>query len=182
MFQQIKFCTQCGSAVGQKIPEGDDRPRSVCLDCGHIQYHNPKLVVGSIPIWEDKILLVKRSIEPCYGKWTLPAGYLENGESVVDGARRETSEEANATLGEMHPFGLFNLTQIHQIYFMFYGKLLNTDFGAGHESLEVQLFKESEIPWNEIAFKVIHITLERYFADNAAQNLTFHMENIFFHR
>ncbi len=180
--QLIKYCTQCGSSVDHVIPAGDDRPRYVCANCGHIHYHNPKNVVGSIPVWEDKILLVKRSIEPCYGKWTLPAGYLENGESVKDGARRETREEANATLGEMHPFGLFNMTQISQIYFMFYGQLLSTDFSAGHESLEVSLFKEEEIPWNKLAFKVIRHTLELFFQDRVAKTFPFHMDNIYFDR
>ena len=179
---QVNFCTQCGSPTEQGIPEGDDRIRQICTKCGFIHYHNPKMVVGSIPTWEDKILLVKRAIEPCYGKWTLPAGYLENGESVVDGARRETREEANATLGDMTPFGMFNLTQINQIYFMFYSDLLSADFGAGHESLEVDLFTEDEIPWDEIAFKVIKLTLERFFEDRKANNFTFHMENLYFER
>ena len=180
--QLINFCTQCGSPVDHVIPKDDDRLRFVCKNCGYIHYLNPKIVVGSIPIWEDKILLVKRSIDPCYGKWTLPAGYLENGESVKDGARRETREEANATLGEMHNFGLFNLTQINQIYFMFYSELLKTDFSAGHESLEASLFKEEEIPWDEIAFKVIRHTLELFFKDRASQNYSFHMENLYFDR
>lgn len=182
MIGSMKHCTQCGSLVEMNVPAGDDRPRHVCTNCGFIHYHNPKLVVGTIPIWQDKILLVKRAIEPRLGKWTLPAGYLENGESVVDGARRETTEEAKADLGELTPFGVFNMTQIDQIYFMFYGKLNSTNFGPGTESLEAALFTEDEIPWDEMAFKVIHHTLKLFLQDRKNNHFTFHMEDIFFDR
>lgn len=138
--------------------------------------------MGSIPIWEEKILLVKRAIDPSYGKWTLPAGYLENGESVLEGALRETREEANARLDALAPFGMFNLTQINQIYFIFWGRLRDLDFGAGYESLEVRLFDEKEIPWDEIAFKVIRETLQHFFTDRRAGSFEFHMEDIYFDR
>ncbi len=164
------------------IPEGEDRLRHVCTQCGFIHYQNPKMVVGCIPVWKDKILLVKRSIEPRYGKWTLPAGYLENGESAADGASRETLEEANARVSDLKPFGMFNMPQINQIYFMFLSDLVDTDFGAGHESLEVRLYKEEEIPWDEIAFKVIKRTMELFFEDRSTGEFTFHMEDIYFDR
>lgn len=178
----IRHCTQCGAPIKQVIPQGDDRERDVCTQCGHIHYFNPRLVVGSIPIWEQKILLVKRAIDPCYGKWTLPAGYLENGESVLEGAKRESREEANARLEALAPFALFNLTQINQIYFIFRGRLQDLNFSAGHESLEVRLFDEKEIPWDEIAFKVIRETLLRFFLDRKAGSFEFHMDDVFFER
>ena len=178
----INFCTQCGSATKIEIPQGDDRERDVCTKCGFIHYFNPRLVVGTIPIWEDKILIVKRAIEPCYGRWTLPAGYLENGESVLDGALRETREEANARIENLQSFGLFNMTQINQIYYMFYGQLSDTNFDAGAESLEVKLVKEEDVPWDEIAFKVIRVTLERFFEDRRKGSFDYHMENIYFER
>ncbi|MCG8339346.1 MAG: NUDIX hydrolase [Proteobacteria bacterium] len=178
----MNFCTQCGSATKIEIPQGDDRERDVCTKCGFIHYFNPRLVVGTIPIWEDKILIVKRAIEPCYGRWTLPAGYLENGESVLDGALRETREEANARIENLQSFGLFNMTQINQIYYMFYGQLSDTNFDAGAESLEVKLVKEEDVPWDEIAFKVIRVTLERFFEDRRKGSFDYHMENIYFER
>ena len=178
----MNYCTQCGSPVEQNIPDGDDRPRHVCTQCGFIHYQNPKMVVGCIPVWEDRILLAKRSIEPRYGKWTLPAGYLENGESVADGACRETREEANARVLNLKSFGLFNMPQINQIYFIFRSELANMNFGAGHESLDVRLFREEEIPWDGIAFKVIGRTLELFFEDRAGGSYSFHMEDIHFNR
>jgi ADP-ribose pyrophosphatase YjhB (NUDIX family) len=179
----MKYCTQCGSRVKQEIPHGDDRLRDICTQCGFIHYHNPKMVVGCIPVWEEKILLVKRSIEPRYGKWTLPAGYLENGESVAEGAARETREEANARVSSLKPFALFNMPQINQIYFMFLSSLENTDFGAGHESLDARLYREEEIPWEKIAFKVIKRTMELFFENRSAGGeYPFHMEDIYFDR
>lgn len=179
----IHFCTQCGSKVHKSIPPGDDRERDVCSHCGFIHYSNPRLVVGTIPVWEDRILLAKRAIEPRYGKWTLPAGYLENGESILDGALRETREEVQAQLTDVRTFGVFNLTQISQIYYMFTGTLLNGEYGAGSESLEVELLREEEIPWDEIAFKVIRVTLERFFQDRKdGDGCSYHMENIIINR
>lgn len=176
----MNHCTKCGSPLTQSIPKGDDRPRYVCTNCGHIHYLNPRMVVGTIPVWENEILLVRRSIEPKYGLWTLPAGFLENGETVMEGARRESTEEANAKMGELIPFGLFNLTQVNQIYFMFRGNLQSTDFSPGYESLETRLFKEDEIPWDSLAFTVIRVTLEIFFKDRINGSYGFHMEDIYF--
>lgn len=176
----ILFCTNCGGPVTMQTPPEDDRDRAVCQSCGHIQYENPKMVVGCIPVWNDQILLVKRAIEPRFGMWTLPAGYLENGETAVDGARRETLEEAGADTAELFPYGLYNLTQVNQIYLMFRTELLHTEFRGGAESLDVRLFKESEIPWGDIAFKVIHVCLERFLADRKAGHFPFHTDDIYF--
>jgi ADP-ribose pyrophosphatase YjhB (NUDIX family) len=136
------------------------------------------MVVGTIPEWEDKILFCRRAIEPRYGKWTLPAGFMENGETVVDGAIRETYEEAQAKIESLKPYALYNLTFINQVYLMFRARMVSEDFSPGAESLEVRLFKENEIPWDEIAFPVILQTLKLYLADRPAGIFPFHMGDI----
>jgi ADP-ribose pyrophosphatase YjhB (NUDIX family) len=133
-----------------------------------VHYQNPKVVVGCIPEWEDKVLLCRRAIEPRYGLWTLPAGFMERGETTLAGAARETLEEANARVAIGPLFSLFNLPHIDQVYLLFRGELLDLDFHPGTESLEVRLFAESEIPWDELAFPVVKETLGLYFRDRAA--------------
>ena len=162
---EIKFCTTCGSPTLLRIPPEDDHVRAVCSVCGLVHYNNPKMVVGCIPEWQGKILLCKRNIEPRIGKWTLPAGYLENGESVQAGAVRETREEALAEVRIITPYRLFNILFVDQIYFMFRAAMTSDQFGPTSESSEVRLFDEKDIPWDEIAFEVIRQTLEHYFAD-----------------
>ena len=174
----MNFCSHCGQKTEQQIPPGDDRPRFVCQSCEKIHYVNPKLVVGCIPVWEDKVLMVKRAIEPRYGLWTLPAGYLEGGESVADGARRETLEEAQARLGDLTPYVLYNLKEISQIYLMFRAPLIDTDFGVSGESLETRLFPEEEIPWDQMAFRVMAETLRRFFADRQMGTFPFFIGDI----
>ncbi len=161
----MKYCSQCGDQVSLCIPNGDDRQRFVCSGCGCIHYENPKMVVGCIPEWEERILLCRRSIEPKYGKWTLPAGYLENGESVAEGAKREAMEEACAAVEILSPYALYSLTSLDQVYLIFRARLLDTRYRPGEESLAVRLFSEKEIPWDELAFLVIRKTLEQYFKD-----------------
>ena len=161
----MNHCSHCGSSVHMRIPEGDDRPRFVCENCGTVHYQNPKLVVGCIPEWEDKILLCRRSIEPMSGKWTLPAGYLENGETVTEGAKRETFEEACAEVEVEALYGVLSIPFINQIYMIFRARLLNTNYGPGKESTAVRLFSEEEVPWEALAFRVIRATLERYYTD-----------------
>ena len=168
----MKFCSNCGSEVDLRVPEGDDRPRHVCGACGIIHYSNPKLVVGCIPEWEDKILLCRRAIEPRYGLWTLPAGFMENGETTHQGAARETHEEANARVDVGGLYTLFNLPHIDQVYLVFRSRLLDLDFGPGSESLDVRLFDESEIPWEELAFPVMKETLVLYYRDRANGGFT----------
>lgn len=175
---QLNFCSKCGVSLTFRIPPGDDRPRYVCDDCLTIHYQNPKMVVGAIPVWEDKVLLCQRAIEPQYGKWTLPAGYLENGESVENGAIRETREEAGATIDIVQPFALYSLTFVSHIYFMFYAKLYRPNFSPGEESLSVKLFSEEDIPWEEISFKVIKKTLTHFFIDRRKGKFSFHMGDI----
>lgn len=174
----MKFCCECGSQVNQRIPSGDNRMRFVCTNCDAIHYQNPKMVVGCLPEWEDKVLLCKRAIEPQYGKWTLPAGFMENGETTLQGALRETWEEAGARVEISHLFTLYNLPHISQVYLMFRARLLDLDFAAGEESLEVALFTEDEIPWDEIAFLTIEKTLRQYFEDRRQGEFGFHTGDI----
>ncbi|MBK6395685.1 MAG: NUDIX hydrolase [Betaproteobacteria bacterium] len=162
----MKFCSECGSPdVAWRIPDGDTVPREVCGACGAIHYRNPKVVVGCLATWEDRVLLCRRAIEPRHGLWTLPAGFMENGETLAAGAARETIEEARARVDVGELYTVISLPQISQVYVMFRSRLLDLDFGPGPESLEVRLFHEDEIPWDRIAFRTIARTLRNYFLD-----------------
>jgi ADP-ribose pyrophosphatase YjhB (NUDIX family) len=167
----MKFCSECAHPVTVAIPEGDNRPRYVCTQCGTIHYQNPKMVIGSIPVWERdgelKVLLCKRAIEPRYGYWTLPAGFMENEETTAEAAVRETEEEAGANVELGNLFTLLNVAHVHQVHLFYLARLLDRDYAAGIESLDVQLFAEHEIPWDELAFPTIRTTLEYFFADRA---------------
>ena len=163
---RMKFCSECGSAdVAWRIPDGDTVPREVCGACGAIHYRNPKVVVGCLATWEDRVLLCRRAIEPRHGLWTLPAGFMENGETLAAGAARETIEEARARVDVGELYTVISLPQISQVYVMFRSRLLDLDFGPGPESLEVRLFHEDDIPWDRIAFRTIARTLRNYFLD-----------------
>jgi ADP-ribose pyrophosphatase YjhB (NUDIX family) len=161
----MKYCSQCGAPVSLKIPEDDNRHRHVCDSCELIHYQNPKIVAGCIPVWEDKILLCRRAIEPRHGLWTLPAGFMEMGETTSEAAIRETLEEANARVEIDGLYALINLPQVDQVYMMFRSQLLDLDFSPGQESLEVALYTEDEIPWEELAFTTIRHSLKFYFED-----------------
>ena len=171
----MKFCSACGAPVVWRIPHDDSRPRFVCTACNMIHYQNPNLVVGSIPVWEEQILLCRRAIEPRYGLWTLPGGFMENGESTGNAAIRETQEEAHADIELGDLFSMYSLPYINQVHLLFCAKLLNLNFSAGEESLEVRLFSEADIPWNEIAFRPIKLSLESYFADRKLGKFTLHI-------
>ncbi|HHO59255.1 MAG TPA: NUDIX hydrolase [Thiotrichales bacterium] len=174
----MNFCSSCGEKVSLMIPQGDNRPRYVCCHCDTIHYQNPKVVTGCIAQWQDKVLLCKRAIEPKYGLWTLPAGFMENGESNREGAARETLEEANATLENMTLFSVFSIAHINQIYTMYLGDLVAGKASAGSESLDVALVDEASIPWREMAFKVVEENLKLYFQDRAAGRFTTHYGEI----
>ncbi len=161
----MKYCSQCGDSVAQRIPEGDNRTRFVCIQCETIHYQNPKVVTGCLPYFEDKVLLCQRAIAPRSGYWTLPAGFLENGETAAEGALRETMEEANANAEILDLYTLFSLPHISQIYMFYRARLTDLDFYPGIESLETQLFSEAEIPWDNLAFPVVTETLKHYFND-----------------
>lgn len=170
----LKACAQCGSSIERRTPPGDSRDRAVCPACGAIHYENPKLVVGCIPLWEDKILLCRRAIEPRYGCWTLPAGFMENGEATSDGATRETLEEAGARVDDLRPFALLDVPYVHQVHLFFIARLRDTNFAAGDESLETRLYTEAEIPWLRLSFRTVIETLQLFFADRATGKFGFH--------
>ncbi|MCW8956304.1 MAG: NUDIX hydrolase [Gammaproteobacteria bacterium] len=170
----MKYCNQCGSPVSHKIPEGDNLPRYVCDRCETIHYQNPRIIAGCIAEWQDRILLCKRAIEPRYGLWTLPAGFLENGETTVQGAARESLEEANAVLSDMSLFCVFSIPHISQVYMIYRGQLVEGRACPGTESLETILFDELSIPWHELAFPVMTETLKLYFADRKAGQFEVH--------
>jgi ADP-ribose pyrophosphatase YjhB (NUDIX family) len=174
MEPEIHYCTSCGAPVSLRIPAGDSLPRHVCDACGTIHYRNPRLVVGALPVWQDKVLLCRRAIEPRRGMWTLPAGFMENGETVAQAATRETREEAkaNIALGEM--FTMISVPHISQVHVVYRATLLDLDFSAGEETLETRLFTEDEIPWDEIAFRTIALTLRHFFDDRRAGTFGFH--------
>ena len=161
----IKFCNSCGHAVTHRIPEGDGLMRAVCDACGTIQYENPKIVVGCLAVKGDRILMCKRAIEPRFGLWTLPAGFMENEETAAEGAMREALEEARARVEIEDLYTVYSVPHISQVHMMFRARLLNDDFGAGIESLEVKLVTAEEIPWHELAFTVVRRTLEAYLED-----------------
>lgn len=174
----MKFCSQCAGVVELRIPEGDNRERHVCKDCGAIHYENPRIVTGCLPEWNDRVLLCRRAIAPRHGFWTLPAGFLENGETTLQGAARETMEEANARVDVQSLYTTFNLPHIDQVYMLFRARLLDLDFSPGDESLEVALFDETQIPWGELAFPVVVETLKLYFADRARGEFRSHLGDI----
>lgn len=174
----MKFCSECGAPVEVRIPEGDSLPRYVCTACHVIHYQNPKLVVGCIPEWDSRILLCRRAIEPRYGMWTVPAGYLENGETTTEGALRETLEEANARVEIAQFYALYNIPHINQVYVLFRARLLDLDFKSGAETLEVRLFAETEIPWDRLAFATVRNTLQHYYADRRSGEYRLHMGTI----
>jgi ADP-ribose pyrophosphatase YjhB (NUDIX family) len=162
----------------RRVPSGDHRERDCCDDCGAIHYANPRPIVGTIPVWQDRVLLCRRAIEPRYGKWTLPAGFMEIGESTADGAQRETIEEAGARI-EIGPlFSMLDVPHVEQIHIFFRAVLIDTDFAPGEESLEVQLFDEASIPWDEIAFRTVTMTLRLFFDDRARGRFGVHTKSI----
>ena len=174
----MKYCSNCSALVELRVPEGDTLPRYVCPTCSVIHYQNPKMVVGCIPEWEDQILLCRRAIEPRHGLWTLPAGFMENAETLAQAAARETLEEANARVEMGALYAIYNLPHINQVYVLFRARLLDLNFKPGIESLDVKLFSEAEIPWDTMAFRVIREPLQRYFDERRQGQFGFHMGTI----
>jgi len=175
---EMKYCSHCGNRVEWIVPTGDDRPRHVCRRCETVFYKNPVMVVGCIPVWDDKILMCRRAIEPQRGLWTLPAGFLEIGETVAEGAARETREETGAAVIDLRPYLLFDIVHIQQMYFMFRSRLQKPDFNTTRESAEVKLFSQEEVPWGEIAFRVIDKTLQLYFKNKRTGQFDFQIYRI----
>lgn len=169
MFQarSIRHCKACGAATEYRVPADDNRERAVCSACGTVHYENPLNVVGTLPVWRDQVLLCRRAIEPRYGLWTLPAGFMELGETIEEGALRETTEEAGARVTLQGLFSVLNVVRVGQVHLFYRAELHDIDFAPGSESLEVRLFREDEIPWDELAFRTVRETLHCYFADRA---------------
>jgi len=165
----MNFCSHCGKPTCLKVPDGDHRERHVCDHCNIIHYQNPRIIAGCIPTSGDRVLLCKRAIEPRRGYWTLPAGFLENGETTMEGALRECQEEAGAQLHNPLLCGIYDIPHISQVYVFYRGPLINDTFSVGDESLEVELFREQEVPWENLAFPVISLALEHHFADCQAE-------------
>lgn len=165
----MKYCSACGHTVDLKVPDDDNRERSVCPSCGVVHYVNPKIVVGCVPERDGKILLCKRAIEPRYGYWTVPAGFMELGESLAQGAARETLEEACAEVEIGHLFASVDVVHAGQVHLFFTARLLG-DYAAGAESLEVAMYSEEEIPWDDIAFHSGRYALQKYFEDQGQNN------------
>jgi ADP-ribose pyrophosphatase YjhB (NUDIX family) len=165
----MKYCSSCGGRISRMVPDGDSRERAVCDDCHTIHYQNPLIVVGCVVESEGKVLLCKRSIEPRYGYWTVPAGFMELGETMAGGAARETMEEACARVEISHQFAAVDVPGAGQVHIFFCGKLLG-DYGVGEESLDARLFSEDEIPWDDLAFQSGRFALEKYFEDRGENN------------
>jgi len=169
----LKFCSTCGSAdIALRVPEGDHRERFVCGACGAIHYKNPLIVCGVIPVYGDKVMLCRRGIEPRYGKWTLPAGFMENNETVEEGAQRELLEESLATVTLGPLLTVLSVPYISQVHMMYVGTMAEPTFGVTPESTEIALFDEAEIPWKEIAFRTVSRSLEHFFACRSAGKFT----------
>ena len=175
----IRFCRACAAAVEHRIPDdGDTRVRAVCPACGTIHYENPLNVVGTVPVWGERVLLCRRAIEPRRGKWTLPAGFMELGETTAQGALRETREEAGAEVELEGLFALLNVARVGQVHIYYRARLLSDRFAPGHETLEARLFAEHEIPWEELAFRTVAETLRRYFDDRRCGRFGVHTGDI----
>jgi ADP-ribose pyrophosphatase YjhB (NUDIX family) len=174
----MNYCSDCGNPVGIRIPDGDSRERHVCDHCGTIHYQNPRIIAGTLPFVGDKVLLCRRAIEPRLGFWTLPAGFMENGETTPEAAARETLEEADARVMTPELYAIFNLPHINQVYIFFRAGLVDGRFGAGPESLESRLFSEEEIPWDDLAFPTVYRALRFYFEDRKSGHYPVRVEDI----
>jgi ADP-ribose pyrophosphatase YjhB (NUDIX family) len=174
----MKFCSACGHTVDQIVPPGDNRLRYCCAQCSTIHYENPRMVVGTIPVIGDRVLLCRRAIEPRYGFWTLPAGFMENAETTAEGASRETIEEAGARIDLGELFSMIDVPQVDQVHIFYRATVLHEDFDPGPESLEAKLFLESEIPWDAIAFRTVALTLRWFFEDRQRGAFTTHTGSI----
>ena len=176
--QRIKHCRQCGSAVAYCIPDDDNRERAVCPACATVHYENPLNVVGTVPVWGDQVLLCKRAIEPRRGLWTLPAGFMELGETLEAGALRETIEEAGAKIELQGLFTLLSVVRVGQVHLFYRARMLDASLDPGPETLEARLFSEHEVPWDEIAFRTVRETLRHFYACRRSGDFVLHCGEI----
>lgn len=170
----MKFCNQCGGTVSRRVPEGDNKERIVCTSCNHVHYVNPLIVVGCLVERDEETLLCRRAIEPAIGKWTLPAGYLEVGETMESGALRETLEEASAAVEIVAPHSQLELTHIGQLHVTYRARMLSNEFAPGIESLECAFFKRENIPWADMAFPAGTFALKFLLEDREKQCSALH--------
>jgi ADP-ribose pyrophosphatase YjhB (NUDIX family) len=175
---QIKHCRACGTAVEQVVPADDNRERAVCPACSTVHYQNPINVVGTVPVWQDKVLLCRRNIEPRHGFWTLPAGFMELGETSAEGAVRETVEEAGAQIELLGLFTVLNVVHVGQVHLYYRAQMLSPELNPGPETIEAELFTESNIPWDQLAFRTVHQTLEHFFTDRRQGQFGVHCADI----
>jgi ADP-ribose pyrophosphatase YjhB (NUDIX family) len=176
--RRIKHCRACGSPTQYRVPADDNRDRAVCTACGEVHYENPLNVVGTVPVWDEQLLLCRRNIEPRNGLWTLPAGFMELGETMAQGAERETVEEAGARIELQGLFSVLNVVRVGQVHLFYRARLLDTRFDPGPETIEAQLFSENEIPWDQLAFRTVRETLQFYFADRRSGRFDLHVGDI----
>lgn len=176
--RRIRHCRACGGEVAYRVPADDNRERAVCTRCGEIHYENPLNVVGTLPVWGDQVLLCRRAIEPRHGLWTLPAGFMELGETVAEGALRETDEEAGARVALEGLFSVLNVVRVGQVHLFYRARMLGPELAPGPESLEARLFREDEVPWDELAFRTGRRTLELFFEDRRRGAFGLHVEDI----
>ncbi|MEO5732703.1 MAG: NUDIX hydrolase [Rubrivivax sp.] len=176
--RRITHCRVCGAATEYRVPPDDNRERATCTGCGEIHYENPLTVVGTLPVWGEQVLLCRRNIEPRYGLWTLPAGFLELGESTGDGAVRETVEEAGAHIELQGLYTLLNVVRVGQVHLFYRARMLDTHLEPGPETIEARLFDETDVPWNELAFRTVRQTLEHYYADRRRGEFPVHAGDI----
>jgi ADP-ribose pyrophosphatase YjhB (NUDIX family) len=176
--RRIKHCRVCGSTTHYQVPADDNRERAVCTACGEVHYENPLNVVGTVPVWGDQVLLCRRNIEPRYGLWTLPAGFMELGETTEQGALRETVEEAGAHIDMQGLFTMINVVRVGQVHLFYRARMLDTHLDPGPETIEARLFREDEIPWDQLAFRTVRETLQHFFADRTAGSFSLHFGDI----
>jgi ADP-ribose pyrophosphatase YjhB (NUDIX family) len=180
MFQprRIQHCRVCGASTSYRVPADDNRERAVCTACGEIHYENPLNVVGTVPVWGDQVLLCRRNIEPRHGFWTLPAGFMELGESTAEGALRETIEEAGAKVRMQELFTVLNVVRVGQVHLFYRALMLDTTLAPGPETIEARLFREDEVPWDQLAFRTVRQTLELFFEDRRRGSFGVHTQDI----
>ena len=176
--RRIQHCRACGAATESRVPADDNRDRAICTACGEIHYENPLNVVGTVPVFGERVLLCRRAIEPRHGFWTLPAGFMELGETVADGARRETDEEAGAQVELEGLFTVLNVVRVGQVHLFYRARMLSEHLAPGPETLEARLFREDEVPWDELAFRTVRRTLELYFDDRRRGAFGIHVADI----
>lgn len=176
--RRIKHCRRCGAVVDYRVPADDNRERAVCTACPEIHYENPLNVVGTVPVWGDQVLLCRRNIEPRFGFWTLPAGFMELGETVAHGALRETEEEAGARIELQGLFTLLNVVRVGQVHLFYRARMLDTSLNPGPETIEARLFHEHEVPWDQIAFRTVKVTLRHFFECHRSGRFELHCGDI----